>query len=62
MDLEEDIQEECNCSCGSECQHDHCHCDHCCCENENSSVQNKEKFYPQLPRIEWDADDFDDWD
>ena len=62
MELEEDIQEECNCSCDGECQHDHCHCGHCSCENEDSSVQNKKGFYPELPRMEWDADDFADWD
>lgn len=62
MDFEDNIKEECNCTCGDECQHDHCQCGHCNCVKEDDTVQNKRDYYLDLPRMVWDADDFADWD
>ena len=62
MDFEDNIKEECNCTCSGECQHDHCQCGHCNCEKEDDTFQNKRDYYPDLPRMVWDADDFADWD
>jgi len=60
-----DIKEECNCACGSECggecQCGHCECGHCHCDDE-AEAKPKNEFYPNLPRMMWDADDFADWD
>ena len=60
-----DIKNECNCACGGECggecQCGHCECGHCHCEDE-AEAKPKNEFYPDLPRMMWDADDFADWD
>lgn len=59
--LLDNIQEECNCSCGSECQHDHrCH-EHCSCEDKkcNAPISGEQS---EIPVMEWNLENLNDWD
>jgi hypothetical protein len=59
--LLDNIQEECDCSCGSECQHDHCCHEHCSCEEIkcNAPISGEQS---EIPVMEWDLENLNDWD
>ena len=48
--------------CSGECQYGHCRYADITINEDEAEAKPKNEFYPDLPRMMWDADDFADWD